>query len=263
MRLENKVSLVTGASRGIGRAIALAYAAEGSDVVINCSSSIEAAEKVAEEVKALGRRALVVQADIAGKAAVEDMVGQTVKEFGKIDILVNNAGMGIVSPSIDLEESKWRRGIDVLLTGTFFCCQAAAREMIKQKSGKIVNISSMLGLTGIPERACYSSAKAGVIGLTRALAVEWAPYNINVNAICPGYVRTDIIKGLIARGLYEEKTLNTLTPLGRIGEPEDIASLALFLASEESKNMTGQAIVTDGGWTTYGYLPSWLEKARE
>ena len=263
MRLKNKVSLVTGASRGIGKAIALAYAREGADVVVNCSASVEAAEKVAEEVKSLGRRALVVQADVSNKAEVEEMVSKVIKEFGRIDVLVNNAGMAVVGPSVDLEESRWRRGIDVLLTGVFFCSQAVAKGMIKQKSGKIVNIASMAGTVGIPERACYVSAKAGVIGLTKALGIEWAIHNINVNAICPGYVKTDIIKGLIERGLYQEKTLNTLTPLGKIAEPEDVANLAVFLASEESKNITAQSIVTDGGWSTYGYLPSWLEEARK
>ncbi len=263
MRLANRVSLITGASRGIGRAIALAYAREGADVVVNYSSSVEAAEKVADEVRALGRRALVVQADVADKAAVEEMVGKTIREFGRIDILVNNAGMAIVGPSIELEESQWRRGLDVLLTGVFFCSQAAGKEMIKQKSGKIVNIASMAGLVGIPERACYISAKAGVIGMTRVLAVEWAQYNININSICPGFIKTDIIAGLIERGLYDEKTLNTLTPLGKIGEPDDVANIAVFLASDESKNITGQSIVTDGGWSTYKYLPEWLENTRK
>ena len=263
MRLANKVSLITGASRGIGRAIALAYAREGADVVVNYSSSVGAAEKVADEVRALGRRALVVQADVADKAAVEEMVGKTIQEFGKVDILVNNAGMAIVAPSIELEESQWRRGIEVLLTGVFFCSQVAGKEMIKQKSGKIVNIASMAGLVGVPERACYISAKAGVIGMTRVLAVEWAQYNININSICPGFIKTDIIAGLIERGLYDEKTLNTLTPLGKIGEPDDVANIAVFLASDESKNITGQSIVTDGGWSTYKYLPEWLENTRK
>jgi len=263
MRLANRVSLITGASRGIGRAIALAYAREGVDVVVNCSSSVGDAEKVADEVRALGRRALVVQADVADRSAVEEMVGKTIQEFGRIDILVNNAGMAIVAPSIELEESQWRKGIDVLLTGVFFCSQVAGKEMIKQKSGKIVNIASMAGLVGIPERACYISAKAGVIGMTRVLAVEWAQYNININAICPGFIKTDIIAGLIERGLYDEKTLNTLTPLGKIGEPDDVANIAVFLASDESKNITGQSIVTDGGWSTYKYLPEWLENTRK
>jgi 3-oxoacyl-[acyl-carrier protein] reductase len=183
MRLENKIALVTGASRGIGRAIALAYAREGADVAINYASSAQEAEGVAGEVRKLGRRAITIQADVGNDAEVNLMVAKTVKEFGRIDILVNNAGVGVVSPSISMEISAWRRCIDVLLTGVFTCSQAAAKEMIKQKGGKIINISSVNGMQGIPERAAYCSAKAGVINLTRVLGGEWAHHNITVNSI--------------------------------------------------------------------------------
>jgi len=263
VRLENKVSLITGSSRGIGRGIALTYAREGSDVVINCSSSVEAAEEVASEVKALGRRALVIQADVSNKAEVEEMVNKVIKEFGKIDVLVNNAGLTVVGASEDLEESRWRRGIDILLTGVFFCSQVAGKEMIKRKKGKIVSIASMVGLVGIPERASYCSAKAGVINLTRVLGCEWARYNINVNAIAPGFIKTSLIENLIAKGLYDEKTLAMRAPVGAMGTSEDIAYAAVFLASDESNYITGQTIVVDGGWSSYMFLESWLADSRK
>jgi NAD(P)-dependent dehydrogenase (short-subunit alcohol dehydrogenase family) len=263
MRLLNQVSLVTGASRGIGRGIAVAYAKEGSDVIINCSSSVQAAEEVAKEVRSLGRRALVVQADVSNKAEVEGMVSKVIREFGKVDVLVNNAGISVVGPSEDLEEGRWRRGIDVLLTGVFFCCQAVGREMIKRMNGRIINVASMVGIVGFPERACYCSAKAGVINLTQVLACEWAGYNINVNAIAPGYIKTDLIGDLISRGLYDGKALARRAPLGRMGTPEDIASTAVFLASGEASYITGQTICVDGGWNSYTYFESWLEEARK
>jgi len=263
MRLENKVSLVTGASRGIGRGIALAFAREGADVVVNCSSSVEVASEVAHDIKALGRRALVIQADVSNKAQVEAMVNKTISEFGKIDILVNNAGISVVGASEDLEESRWRRGLDVLLTGVFFCCQSAGKEMIRRKSGKIINIASVAALGGVPERAAYCAAKAGVVNLTRVLACEWARYNINVNAIAPGAVKTDMVKELIAKGVLTEKSHIARTPAGRAGTPEDMAAAAVFLASDESAYITGQTIPVDGGWTSYLYSDSWLAESRK
>ncbi len=261
MRLTDKVALVTGASRGIGQAIALALAREGADVALNCSTSVKAAEEVAQEIKKLGQRAMVVQADVADKAAVDEMVKKVVAEFGRIDILVNNAGMSVVGASSELEEERWRRGIDVMLTGVFFCSQAAGKEMIKRRSGKIINIASVNGIGAFPERACYGSAKAGVIQLTRTLGCEWAKYNINVNAIAPGYIKTRLVTYLLAKGAYDEKELANRTPAGRLGECEEVADATVFLASEESKYIVGQTIVVDGGWSAYMYLESWLEKS--
>jgi 3-oxoacyl-[acyl-carrier protein] reductase len=258
MRLKGKVALVTGASRGIGRVIALALAKEGADVVLNCSTSLEAAEKVAQEIRKLGRRSSVIQADVSNKTAVEKMVKEVVKQFGKIDILVNNAGMSVVGPSVGLEENIWRRGIDVMLTGVFFCSQAAGKEMIKQKSGKIINIASINGIVAFPERACYCSAKAGVMALTKVLGCEWAQHNINVNAVAPGYVETELVKNLVSEGTLDVKELANRTPSRKLTKCEDIAETVIFLASEDSKNIVGQTIVIDGGWTAYGYLESWL-----
>jgi NAD(P)-dependent dehydrogenase (short-subunit alcohol dehydrogenase family) len=259
MRLKNKVALVTGAGRGIGRSIALALAGEGAAVAVNCSKSIKEAEKVAREIKGLGRSASVIRADVADKPAVESMVKDVVEQFGRIDILVNNAGMSTVGRSEDLEENIWRRGIDVMLTGVFFCSQAAGKEMIKQKSGKIINIASINGIVAFPERACYCSAKAGVMALTKVLGCEWARYNINVNAIAPGYVETDLVKDLVTQGTLDVDELAGRTPNGKLAGGDDIASTVVFLASEDSKHIVGQTIIVDGGWTAYGYLESWLK----
>jgi 3-oxoacyl-[acyl-carrier protein] reductase len=262
MRLKNKIALVTGASRGIGRAIALVFAREGADIAINCLASVELAEDVAQEIKVLGQRAMVIQANVANKAEVEGMTKKVIDEFGKLDILVNNAGMSVVGASAELEESQWKKGIDVMLTGVFFCSQAAGKEMIKRQNGKIINIASIAGIGALPERACYCSAKAGVIQLTRVLACEWAKYNINVNAIAPGYVKTSLVEELIEKGKYNEENLSIRTPMGRLAKCEEVADAAVFLSSEESRFITGQTIVVDGGWSSYMYLESWLKDSR-
>jgi NAD(P)-dependent dehydrogenase (short-subunit alcohol dehydrogenase family) len=263
MRLKDKVSLVTGASRGIGKSIALALAREGSAVALNCSASVEAAGEVAREIRGLGQSAMVIRADVASKTEVDTMVKRIVGKFGKIDILVNNAGMSVVGASEELEESRWRRGIDVMLTGVFFCSQAVGKEMIKQRSGKIINIASVNGIGAFPERVCYSCAKAGVMQLTKVLGCEWARYNINVNAVAPGYVNTYLVQDLVGKGVLDVAELAARTPIGRLAECSEIADAVVFLASEESKYMEGQTIVVDGGWTAYGYLESWLKKSRQ
>jgi 3-oxoacyl-[acyl-carrier protein] reductase len=263
MRLKDKVALVTGASRGIGRGIALALAGGGANVAINCSTSITEAEKVAQEIKRQGRRAMVIRADVSDKAAVDRMVKEVIAQFGRIDILVNNAGMSTVGRSEELAENVWRRGIDVMLTGVFFCSQAAGREMIKQKSGKIINIASVNGIVAFPERACYCSAKAGVMALTKVLGCEWAGYNINVNAVAPGYVETDLVRNLVSQGTLDVDELAGRTPNGKLASSDDIANTVVFLASEDSKHIVGQTIVVDGGWTAYGYLESWLKQTKK
>jgi len=259
IRLDNKVALVTGGSRGIGKSIALALARSGADVAVSDVLVDDGLlDKVVEEITGLGRRAIGVKADVSCKADVTAMVKETVAKLGRIDILVNNAGLNVVGPSMDLEEARWKYGIDVMLTGVFLGCQAAAKEMARQKGGKIINISSIYGISGIPERACYCSVKAAVIQLTRVLGCEWAKYNINVNAVAPGYVKTPQIESLIAQGTIDESGLAGRTPMGRLGKGEEIAEAVVYLASDKADYITGHTLVVDGGWTAFGYLESWL-----
>jgi len=253
MELENKVALVTGGGQGIGRAIALAFAREGADVVIG-EIDMTSAEKVVAEVKALGCRAMAIKADVSIKNEIEKMVEAVTKEFENIDILVNNAGVSVVAPSEELEESRWDKGIDVDLKGVFLCSQIVGKGMIKRKKGNIINIASIAGIVALPPRATYCSAKAGVIMLTKDLACEWAKYHINVNAIAPGYVKTEMVEDLIRKGQYDEDALAKRAPAGRMGVPEDIANAAVFLAADGSNYITGHTLVVDGGWSAYGYL---------
>ncbi len=258
MRLKDKVAIVTGAGRGIGEAIATRLYAEGAKVVIS-DIDFPAAQGVAEKLNKNRNNAIAIKANVGNKSEVEVMVKETIKTFGKIDILVNNAGMSVVGASAELDENRWRTGIDVMLTGVFFCSQAAGKEMIRQKNGKIINIASVNGIDAFPERACYCSAKAGVMALTKVLGCEWARYNINVNAVAPGYVETDLVKNLVSQGTLDVSELASRTPNGKLASREDIADTVVFLASEDSKHIVGQTIVVDGGWTVYGYLESWLK----
>ena len=251
MKFAGKIVIVTGAGQGIGESIARRFSDEGATVVLN-DINLQAAEKVAESLKKSGQTTLAVKANVANKSEVEKMVNEVVSTFGKIDILVNNAGMAVVGPSENLEESRWRHGIDVMLTGVFFCSQAVGREMIKSLSGKIINIASISGICALPERACYGSAKAAVLMLTKILGCEWAKYNINVNAVAPGYVSTDLVKKLVKEGAYDLAALQGRVPLGRLAESSDVANAVLFLASDEANYIEGQEIVIDGGWSSYG-----------
>ena len=261
MRLKDRVAIVTGAGRGIGEAIARRLAEEGAKIVIS-DIDLPAAQSAVERLKKEGKEAIAVKANVAVKADAEAMVKAAIDKFGRLDILVNNAGFSVVGASENLEEARWRAGLDVMLTGTFLCSQAAGKEMIKQKYGKIVNIASVNGIGAFPERACYCSAKAGVIALTKVLGCEWAHHNINVNAVAPGYVETDLVKNLATAGTLDQDELARRTPMGRMAKTVEIADSVVFLASEESKYIEGQTIVVDGGWTAYEYLESWLEKAK-
>jgi NAD(P)-dependent dehydrogenase (short-subunit alcohol dehydrogenase family) len=250
MRLDGKTGIVTGARRGIGRAIALALAREGATVVVSDISQ-EDSQKVVDEIKRMGRRGLALKCDVSFSNDVEDMVRRTVAEFGRVDILVNNAGIIAYKPFLELTEEDWDRTLNVNLKGQFLCARAAARDMVKNKSGRIINIASISsGGCGIafPLIAHYTASKGGVGALTEALALELTPLGINVNAICPGAIDTDMAKGAKESGQLQQVLARI--PKGRLGQPQDIANLAVFLASDESEYISGAAIVIDGGWLT-------------
>lgn len=244
MMLEHKVAIVTGASRGIGRAIALELASKGADVVINYSGNEEAARLVAREVEKMGRKSLVVKANVADASEVEKMFKETLNTFGKIDILVNNAGVTRDNLMMRMKEEEWDAVINTNLKGVYNCMKAATRPMIKQKSGRIINISSVVGLLGNPGQVNYVAAKSGVIGMTKTVAQELASKGITVNAVAPGFIETDMTEELKIN--IKEELLKQI-PLNKFGKPEDIARVVRFLVSEDAQYITGQTISVDGG----------------
>ncbi|GAG86467.1 unnamed protein product, partial [marine sediment metagenome] len=244
--LEGKVAIVTGGGTGIGRGIALEFAKAGADVVVG-SRKLVNLEKVAEEVRALGRRSLAVQTDISRKADVDNLVQRVMGEFGGIDILVNNAVVFTRTPVIEISEDDWDKTFDINLKGYYLCCQAVGKEMVERRKGSIINVASTAGFrVGPTNSTIYSTAKAGVIMLARGLARELGSYNVRVNTIAPGTVRTKMTERTWSdpeRLKQEEARM----PLGRLGEPSDIGSVAVFLASDASRHITGSTIVVDGG----------------
>ncbi|RXT15078.1 3-oxoacyl-[acyl-carrier-protein] reductase [Ammoniphilus sp. CFH 90114] len=242
--VENKVAVVTGASRGIGRSIALALAASGADVVVNYAGSEEAAQEVAAEIERLGRKALVIQANVADSDQVAQMIQQTIEVFGRVDILVNNAGITRDNLLMRMKDDEWDAVIATNLKGVYNCIKGVTRQMMKQRSGRIINISSVVASLGNAGQANYVAAKAGVIGLTKSVARELASRGITVNAVAPGFIETDMTAKLsdeIQSGLL------TQIPLARLGKPEDIANMVRFLASDQASYITGQTFHVDGG----------------
>ncbi|CEH32031.1 3-oxoacyl-ACP reductase [Aneurinibacillus migulanus] len=242
--LEGKVALVTGASRGIGRAIALELARQGADVAINYAGNEAAARDVADEIAKLGRRALVVKANVADADEVETMVKQTIDEMGKLDILVNNAGITRDNLLMRMKEAEFDEVIAINLKGVFNCTKAVTRPMMKARGGRIINISSVVGVMGNAGQANYVAAKAGVIGMTKSVARELASRGITVNAVAPGFIETDMTSVL---GEDTRESLLGQIPLARLGKPEDIANMVAFVASEKAGYITGQVFHIDGG----------------
>ena len=239
--MEEKIALVTGASRGIGSQIAKTLAKKNIFVVVNYSGSKEKAEQTAEEIINAGGKAVVYGCDISDFYATEDMVKEIVKQYGRLDILINNAGITKDNLIMRMSEADFDRVIEVNLKGAFNTIHAAARQMIRQKSGKIVNIASVSGVLGNAGQANYAAAKAGIIGLTKTIAREFAGRNIQVNAVAPGFIETDMTRS------QQENPLLTSIPLGRMGKPEDVAEAVAFLTSDAASYITGQVLCVDGG----------------
>lgn len=244
MMLEGKVALVTGAAKGIGRAIALALAAEGAVVVVNYNGSKERAERVVEEIKALGTNGMTYQCNVANTAAADVMVKEVIKTYGHLDILVNNAGITRDNLIMKMSEEDFDAVISANLKGCFNTIKAVSRQMLRQRQGRIINIASVSGILGNAGQANYAASKAGIIGLTKTMARELASRGITVNAIAPGFVDTDMTQ--VLSDSVKEAAVAQI-PLKRFGKPEDIADMAVYLASEKASYITGQIISVDGG----------------
>ena len=259
MQLEGKIALVTGASRGIGRAIAVALAAAGADVAVNYAGNKAAAEAVAAEIEAMGRKVLLLQGDVAQLEVCTEMIDAVIKEFGRIDILVNNAGITRDNLLMRMKEEDWDAVLNTNLKGVFNCTKAAVKYMMKQRAGRIVNITSVVGVMGNAGQANYAASKAGVIGLTKSVARELAAKGIGftksvakevaargitVNGVAPGFIKTDMTSVLPEKVVAD---MEAGIPLARLGEPEDIAKAVLFLVSDDAAYITGQTLHVDGG----------------
>ena len=249
LNLKGKVAIVTGASSGIGRATAIFLAKAGADVVL-AARRIEKLQEVASKIEKIGQKALAIQVNVLQKPDIQKMVAQTKEKLGKVDILVNNAGVLEYKNFLEIDDEHWNKILNVNLRGYLWCAQEAAKEMSKNKSGKIINIASIAGLGAFPQITAYNVSKAAIIMLTKSMATELGSLKINVNAVAPGIIETEMTQGM----LKDEKTIQgflSKVPLARTGKAEDIASVVAFLASDLSSYITGGTVVVDGGWTAH------------
>ena len=241
--------MVTGAGRGLGRVMALALAAAGADVVVTSRTATEI-DSVRDEIRALGRRAEAIPADITSEADCERLAGEAIGRLGRVDILVNNAGMNIRKPVLELSADEYQQVLRTNLGGYFLCARAVGRHLVARGSGKIINISSIMGRVALPNQAAYASSKGAIEQLTKVLALEWAPHGVQVNAIAPTYFETEL-----TRPLFEDperrQFISERTPMGRWGQPHELAGAVIFLASDASSYVTGHTLVVDGGWTAW------------
>ena len=252
--LSGRVAIVTGAGQGMGWAFANALCEAGAAVAV-AEVNEKTGRRAVSRLEEAGHTAHFFGVDVRKSDQVEAMAVSLVKEFGRIDILVNNAGVPSGGSSEDVTEEEWDRVMGIMLKGLFRCSQIVGRHMIAQRRGSIVNIASIAGFGGWLERACYGTAKAGVIALTQILGVEWAKYGVRVNAIAPGQVETPLNEYVFSRGLADRATFTNRTPMRRFADPSEIAEAVLFLAGDESSYMTAEIVTMDGGWTAWGQLP--------
>jgi len=253
MKLAGKVALITGGGGAFGRAIVLLFAKEGADIAVS-DLSLPAAEETAAAVKQIGRKAIAIRANVAEVGEVDAMVDRVMNELGGIHILVNCAGIAPEGgPTIEQSVENWDKVVAVHLRGTYLCCRRAGQWMVAHQTGKVLNISSAAGISGSPMITCYGASKAGIINMTRSLAVEWGKYNINVNCLAPSWVLTPLSDEAVKAGRITTEAIKQRTPLGRIGTPDDIAQAALFLVSDDAKHITGVTLPVDGGWLAFGY----------
>jgi NAD(P)-dependent dehydrogenase (short-subunit alcohol dehydrogenase family) len=243
--VSNKIAIVTGASRGLGKSMAIGLAKAGANIV---ATDVLDTSATVKEIEKFGRKAIGFKVDVSKKQNVEKMVQKTIEKFGRIDILVNNAGIIGMGNAEDMKQEDWDRVIRVNLTGQFLCAQAVGKQMIKQKSGKIINIASIAGLGAYAQALPYSASKAGIILMTKGLAVEWGKHNIQVNAICPGVFATDMTDDFLKNKQFMDM-IKARVPLGRHATPDELMGTVIYLASSASDYMTGHALVIDGGWT--------------
>ena len=247
MKLKDKIALVTGSSRGVGRAVALGLAKQGANMVVNYTSNENAANEVVEIIQSMGGKAIAVKADVAQKAEVENLVNSAIDTFGRLDILVNNAGFTRPAMMIKMTEDQWDQVVDIHLKGAFLCAQAAGLHMKEQKSGKIINVTSVAGIVGTVGQINYSAAKGGIISMTKSIARELARYNVCANVISLGIVATDMTEKIRSDEKLKEIYMNRIL-LKRFAEADDIAPAFVFLASDESNYITGQLLCVDGGY---------------
>ena len=246
MKLLGKKALITGASKGIGKAIAFELAREGADVIINYNKNLEKAKEVSDKINSMGRKSLIIKADVSDNDSVSRMINETIKAFNRIDILINNAGIAKRASIEDVSLEDWDRVMNVNLRGAFLCCKMAGKQMIRQGEGNIINIASISGIMPDINLGAYSVSKSGLIMLTRLLSIEWAKYNIRVNSVCPGPIETQLMNEVFRTPELLKARLESM-PLKRFGKPEEVAKLVAFLVSEDAGNITGENIVIDGG----------------
>ncbi|MED4114229.1 SDR family NAD(P)-dependent oxidoreductase [Priestia megaterium] len=245
--LKGKKVLVTGGSKGIGKDIALALAKQGADVVITGRNEADLVSTT-NKLKRIHPNSFYLKADIQDIQSVHEMVDNAVSTLGNIDILINNAGINIAKPALEVTEKDWNQVIDTNLKGTFFCAQRVGKHMIEQGGGKIINMASQMAFVGYIKRSVYCSSKGGAVQLTKALAVEWAPYNVRVNAVAPTFIETDFTKEMFEDEEFYQDVVSRI-PLGKLAQPSDVTGAVLFLASDLAQFITGETIKVDGGWT--------------